>query len=107
MKLRTQRGAGMYGSTSVRCRIISNEVEPDPMMTPACSTIVGTPESSRIRPTSVRERRCRESRPVAGCSPPRYTIRLTPCSRAEAATLRAIESSIDSKSSFPPIECTR
>ena len=66
MKLRTQRGAGMYGSTSVRWRIISNDVEPEPMTTPAWSTIVGTPEPSSASPTSARERRCRERRTPSG-----------------------------------------
>ena len=44
MRLRTHFGAGMYGSTSVRCRTISNEAEPEPMTTPACRTSVGTPD---------------------------------------------------------------
>lgn len=44
------------------------------MITAARSTVVGTPDASRISPTSVRERRCGESRPVGtsrGVSPPR------------------------------------
>ena len=61
------------------------------MTTPACSTIVGTPESSRISPDLVRERRCGDSSPRRRGAARRGTRSgRTPCSRAEAATLRAI-----------------
>lgn len=74
MRVRTQLGVTITGSRSVRYRSISKDAEPDPMMTAARSTAVGTPDSSRIRPTSLRDRRCgdrvRSSAP-SGTGPPR------------------------------------
>ncbi len=70
MWFRTHFGAGIHGRTSVTCRIISNEVLPEPITTPAWYAIVGTPERSRTSPTSLRLRRCFDSSP-SGCSPPR------------------------------------
>ena len=40
----------MIGSRSVRWRSISNEAEPEPIITPARSSIVGTPLERRISP---------------------------------------------------------
>ena len=73
MKLRTHCGAGMYGSTSVRWRIISKDADPDPMTTPAWKAIVGTPDSISTLPTFSRLRRWRlsESTGTSGCRPPR------------------------------------
>ena len=70
----THCGVTITGSRSVRCRSISNETDPEPITTAARSTAVGTPESSRIRPTSARDRRCGDSSRVgtpAGVRPPR------------------------------------
>ncbi len=64
----------MTGSRSVRYRSISNEAEPEPRITAARSTVVGTPESSRMRPTSARDRKCGDnssSGTPAGVRPPR------------------------------------
>ena len=48
----------MTGSRSVRSRSISNDADPLPMITAACSAAVGTPQASRMSPTSARQRRC-------------------------------------------------
>lgn len=74
MRVRTQLGVTIAGSRSVRYRSISNDADPDPMITAARSTAVGTPEARRMRPTSARERRWGESAcsgTPAGVSPPR------------------------------------
>ena len=57
MGLFTQRGVTITGSRSVRYRSISKDADPEPMMTAARRTTVGTPTDDRIRPTSSRERR--------------------------------------------------
>lgn len=76
----------------------------------ARSTAVGTPESSRMCPTSARERRCGDSSfsgtPV-GVSPPRYTIRRTPAARACSPKIRAALRSVSSKVEPVPSACTR
>lgn len=74
MRVRTHRGVTITGRRSVRYRNISNDAEPEPRMTAACSTAVGTGPSNRICPTSARERRYGESRCSGGTRPPRYTI---------------------------------
>ena len=107
MRLRTHFGAGMYGRTSVRCRTISNDADPEPITTPACSTSAGTPLASRISPTSTRERRCADSGASSGCNPPRYTMRETDAAAAASATVRAARRSVSSKSRPPPIEWMR
>ena len=40
--LRTHFGVVITGSRSVRCRIISNDADPEPTTMPACSTTVST-----------------------------------------------------------------
>ncbi len=67
----THRGVIITGSRSVRCRSISKDTDPEPMMTAAWSTVVGTPEASRISPTSRRESRCGDSSSPVGKRPPR------------------------------------
>ena len=67
----THLGVVMTGRRLVRWRTISNDADPEPMMTPACRIIVSTPDAIRIRPTSVRECRCRDSWAPSGCRPPR------------------------------------
>ncbi len=49
---RTHWGVTMIGSFSTRARIISNDNEPDPMTIEARNSMVGTPDSRRMRPTS-------------------------------------------------------
>ena len=71
MRLRTQRGVTIAGSLSVRYRSISNDADPEPMMTAARRTTVGTPAPARIRPTSARERKCGDACPCLGTGPPR------------------------------------
>ena len=97
LRLCTHRGVTMTGSRSVRYRSISNEAEPEPRTTAARSTTVGTPELSRMRATSARERRCGESSSPAGSSPPRWTSRPTPAARAAAAMTSAVRRSVASK----------
>ena len=72
MRVLTHFGVTMAGSRSVRYRSISNEADPLPMITAACSTAVGTPLDCRMSPTSPRERRCGD-RPSTGpeTMPPR------------------------------------
>jgi hypothetical protein len=48
----TQRGISRTGERSTRERTISKEMLPDPIMIDARNSIVGTPDSRRIRPTS-------------------------------------------------------
>ncbi len=68
----TQRGVTMTGRTSVRCRSISNETEPEPMITAARSSTSGTGPSARTRPTSWRDDRWGDSSSSASePSPPR------------------------------------
>jgi len=57
----TQRGVIITGSVSTRARIISNEALPEPITIAARNSMVGTPDSRRIRPTSCRLSRCDES----------------------------------------------
>ena len=45
----------------MRYRSISNDAEPEPMMTAARSTTVGTPLRRKMSATSPRERRCAEA----------------------------------------------
>ncbi len=74
IRVSTQRGVTITGSRSVRWRSISKEAEPEPMITAARSSAVGTPLARSTRPTSTRERRWGESRPAgtpAGARPPR------------------------------------
>jgi hypothetical protein len=71
MRLLTHRGVTITGSRSVRYRSISKDAEPEPMITAARSTVVGTPLASRISPTSLRESRCSLSSSPSGYSPPR------------------------------------
>ncbi|GAA3127173.1 hypothetical protein GCM10017687_47400 [Streptomyces echinatus] len=74
IRVRTQLGVTITGSRSVRYRSISKDTDPEPMMTAARRTAVGTPEASRMRPTSARDLRCGESRSPgtpAGVRPPR------------------------------------
>jgi hypothetical protein len=51
---RVQRGVIITGSRSTSARIISKLRLSDPMTIDARSSIVGTPDSRRIRPTSWR-----------------------------------------------------
>ena len=69
----THRGVIITGSRSVRYRNISNEAEPEPMMTPARNSMVGTPLARRIRPTSARLRRWADNLRggTSGTIPPR------------------------------------
>ncbi|GHE60595.1 hypothetical protein GCM10018782_38600 [Streptomyces griseoaurantiacus] len=106
----TQLGVTITGSRSVRYRSISNEAEPEPMITAARSAAVGTPESSRIRPTSARDRRCGESSrsgTPAGARPPRYTSRRTSAARARSPKTRAASRSVRSKPGPVVSACTR
>ena len=50
----THRGQTITGSTSTRCRSISKEALPEPMITAARSSVSGTVPDPRIRPTSCR-----------------------------------------------------
>ena len=54
---RTQLGVIMTGSRSVRERIISKERLPEPSTMEARNSMVGTGDSRRMRPTSLRLRR--------------------------------------------------
>jgi len=85
----TQRGVIIAGSLSTSARTISNERLRDPMTIEARSSIVGTPDSRRMRPTSCRLRRCRE-RPGPRPRPPRQTIRPAPAARAPAAVAEVV-----------------
>ena len=60
----------MIGNLSTSALIISKERLPEPMMIEARSSIVGTPDSRRSRPTSWRVSRCDE-RSSPEPSPPR------------------------------------
>ena len=71
IRLCTHRGVTMTGSRSVRYRSISNDADPEPMITAACSTTAGTPDRRKTSPTSLRDARCGDSATPAGCSPPR------------------------------------
>ncbi len=51
----------MTGSLSTSARIISKDRLPDPMMIEARNSMVGTPDSRRMRPTSWRLARWRDS----------------------------------------------
>ncbi len=66
----TQRGVIITGRRSTRARTSSNERLPDPITIEARSSIVGTPDSRRMRPTSCRLRRWGE-RSSPSPSPPR------------------------------------
>ncbi len=65
----THFGVVMTGRRSVKCRIISNEADPDPTITPACNTTVSMPESIRMSPTTFRDSRCGDNLLPVGCSP--------------------------------------
>lgn len=93
IRLSTHRGVVMAGSRSVRYRIISKEAEPDPRITAARRTVVGTPEASRISPTSLRDSRCGDRSSPSGKRPPRWTTRLTPASRAACPKVSAVRRS--------------
>ncbi len=71
IRLRTQRGVIITGSRSVRYRSISNDADPEPRMTAARRTTVGTPDPRRMSATSARERRCLDSCSSSGVSPER------------------------------------
>ena len=49
-------GPGTMGNSSVMKRIISNEMLPEPAITPARNSVTGTRPSRRTRPVSMRER---------------------------------------------------
>jgi len=102
----TQRGVTMTGSRSASAHTISNERLPEPITIEARSSIVGTPDSRRMRPTSWRLRRWRDS-PGSRPRPPRYAIRRPPAARAAAAKFTAARRSSASKSPREPIEWTR
>ena len=57
----TQLGVTIAGSFSTSARTSSNERLPEPMTIEARNSTVGTPDSRRIRPTSCRLARWRES----------------------------------------------
>ena len=84
---------------------MSNEVLPEPITTDAWNSIVGTPEPRRMRPTSWRDSRWAERSPVP--SPPRYTMRRTPCARAASANAVAASRSAFANGLREVIECTR
>ena len=69
--VRTQLGAGISGRVSDRCRIISNDAEPEPITTPAWKTTASTGLSRKTLPTASRERMWVDSSAPAGCRPPR------------------------------------
>ena len=73
IRLSSQAGPGISGSTSVRCRIISKDTEPEPMITPASKASAGTGPSSSTWLTCSRERMWSDSSSIAlsGCRPPR------------------------------------
>ncbi len=70
---RTQRGVIIAGSRSVRYRSISNDAEPDPMITLARNSTVGTPEARSNWPTTTLDRMCADMAAIgmSGASPPR------------------------------------
>ena len=49
-------GPGTMGHNSVMKRIISNEMLPEPVMTPARNSVTGTLPSRKTFPVSMRER---------------------------------------------------
>ena len=51
-RVRTHFGVVIAGSTWVRWRSISNDIDPEPMMTAARNSVTGTPEEASTRPTS-------------------------------------------------------
>lgn len=70
----SQDGPGITGSRSARWRIISNEVEPEPMITPASNVSAGVAARSRRSATRARERMWSDSSAtgtVSGCRPER------------------------------------
>jgi len=67
----TQRGVIMAGRRSTSARIISKERLPDPSTMDARSSMVGTPLSSRMRPTSWRLFRWAERSSASLANPPR------------------------------------
>jgi hypothetical protein len=108
MRVPTHFGVTITGSRSVRYRSISNEADPLPMITAACSAAVGTLLASRMSPTSARERRCGD-RPLTSpeTMPPRYTMRLTPADMAASAKMPAASRSRCSKDAPMPSEWIR
>ncbi len=108
IRLLTHLGVTIPGKRVVRWRIISNEAEPDPITTPAWITSAGTVDSSMIRATSARERRCGErSVSSSGWRPDRWTMRSMPASSAARTNASVVSRSSRSKSLESPIECTR
>ena len=67
----THRGATIAGRRRVRSRMISNDAEPDPMITAARSSVTGTPAVRSAAPVSWRLRRCSDSSSSAPPSPDR------------------------------------
>ena len=57
MRTVTHLGVTITGRRSVRYLSISNDADPEPITTPALSSIVGTPDARRISPVSAREAR--------------------------------------------------
>ena len=108
MRVPTHFGVIITGSRSVRYRSISNEADPLPMITAACSAAAGTPPPSRMSPTSARERRCGD-RPLPSpeTMPPRYTMRLIPADLAASAKMPAASRSRSSKDAPVPSEWMR
>ncbi|MDL1942130.1 hypothetical protein FBQ99_07255 [Chloroflexi bacterium CFX2] len=64
-------GPGMTGNNSVMKRIISNEMLPEPAMTPARNSVTGTLPCRRVLPVSMRERMCGAMCCSGSASPPR------------------------------------
>ena len=71
-------------------------------MTAARSTAVGTPDASRISPTSSRERRCAESSSSSGRQPAEVDQPAAPpAARAASPKRRAFSRSVRSKPRVP------
>jgi hypothetical protein len=108
MRASTHFGVTITGSRSVRYRSISNDADPLPMITAACSAATGTPLPSRMSPTSARERWCGDRPlPSAETTPHRYTMRVTPADMAAFAKMAAASRSRCSKDAPVPSEWIR
>ena len=106
----SQLGPGITTRRSARWRIISKDVEPEPITMPASKVSAGVAAASRRSATRARERMWSESSSTglsSGWSPERYTSWVIPASSAAVATMSAIFCSRSTKSPPPPIECTR
>ena len=70
-RVATHRGVIMTGRRSVRCRRISNDALPEPMITAARNSVTGTPAAASSAPVSCRLARWCERSASSSPRPPR------------------------------------